>query len=43
MRANASVHGFAGAPLTLMPLGSQIVSRRGVITDCRGAPLNGDA
>ena len=42
MRANDSVHGFAGAPLTVMPFGSQIVSRRGVMTDIDGAPLNGE-
>src|SRR4051812_38682622 len=42
VRANACVHGFAGAPLTLMLFGSQIVSRLGVITDMSvGAPRNG--
>src|SRR5215210_338114 len=41
LRAKAWLHGLAGAPLTVMFLGSQIVSRRGVITDCDGAPMKG--
>src|SRR5437868_15131121 len=42
VRANACVHGLAGAPLTLMLFGSQIVSRLGVITDMSvGPPWNG--
>ena len=40
VRANASLQGFAGAPLTVTLFGSQIVSRRGVMSDVVGAPLN---
>jgi hypothetical protein len=32
LRAKAWLHGFAGAPETVTPRGSQIVSRRGLIT-----------